>query len=214
MRIKLTLPTTEVGGFSGYALRNRIRLLLKGLPVPICGLDFTRKPNFCNHQSKLLKGFGRQTLSLFRFLHLSPTNIVKSVTQFKEGVKPDSSPVLKYGVFSGSSIKMTKRLMVAICIIVAALSFMGGMIYKYEDFIPAVTVDLAQAKYVMKYRMPLDKETAIYWFDWALSYHELCIEEQIVVDSRPAEYHQACVDMYTKMKGIYLEFDEEWGYGW
>jgi len=30
----LTLPTTKVGGFSGYALRNRMRFLLKGLPNP------------------------------------------------------------------------------------------------------------------------------------------------------------------------------------
>lgn len=106
---------------------------------------------------------------------------------------------------------MSKRIIVVICIAVAALSFMGGMIYKYEDFIPTVEVDLEQAKYVMKYKMPLDKETAVYWFDWAISYHKFCIGEKIILDNKPLEYHQGYVDMYTKMKEIYLEFDKEWG---
>lgn len=107
-------------------------------------------------------------------------------------------------------IKMTKRLMVVICIVVAAISFMGGMIYKYEDFIPVVEVDSEHTKYIMRYRMPLDKETAIFWFDWALSYHESCIGDKPIADMRLLEYHRACVDMYAEMKEIYLEFDAEW----
>jgi len=104
--IGLTLPSPKERGFSDYAQADASRWCLRGLPDPIhsSGLDFPRKPNFRNHQSKLLKSFGRQTLSLFRFFRLAPTNIGKIVAQFKGGVKPDSSPVLKYGVFSGVSI--------------------------------------------------------------------------------------------------------------
>ena len=106
---------------------------------------------------------------------------------------------------------MNKRIIIVICIVVAALSFMGGMIYKYEDFIPAVTVDLDQAKYVRKYKMPLDKETAIYWFDWAESFHRLCIEQEVYMEGRAFEYHRDAQEMYRKMKEVYLEFDEKWG---
>lgn len=105
---------------------------------------------------------------------------------------------------------MNKRLIAVICIVVAALAFMGGMIYKYEDFVPLVEVDLDLHKYVFKYIMPLDKETAIYWFDWAIEYHQCCIGVEVVMGNKPLEWHQGYVDMYTKMKNLYLEFDEEW----
>lgn len=107
----LTLPMTKVGGFSDYAQPIGSRWRLKVLPEPIkrllsfSGLDFTQEPNFCNHQSKLLKNCDRQTLSLFHFFRLMPTHIVNMVTHFRRSVKPDSSPALKCRVFSGGFMR-------------------------------------------------------------------------------------------------------------
>ena len=106
-----TLPT-EVGGFSGYAQPNGSRYRLKVLPEPIkkflclSGLDFTQKPNFCNHQSKLLKSCGRQTLSLFHFFRLTPTHMLKRISYFKGKVKPIHPPAKARG-FLGSFCKKT-----------------------------------------------------------------------------------------------------------
>ena len=60
----LTLPMNKFRGFSGYARTIVPRYRPMGLPGPLwyfTGLDFTQKPNFRNHVSKLLKNFGEQT---------------------------------------------------------------------------------------------------------------------------------------------------------
>jgi len=112
----LTIPSSKERGFSGYALRNRIRYLLNGLPdrnyVERMGtLKILHRQGLQPATSylQLLKNYGRQMLSLFRFLHFQPTNITDTVARFGEGVKSDSSPVLKYGVFSGVSINKRRR---------------------------------------------------------------------------------------------------------
>ncbi len=100
-------------GFSDYAQPIGSRWRLMGLPDPqgvlgmFSGLDFTPSPELGNHQSKLLKSVGRPVLSLFYFCHYRSIQIIKDIiAQFRKGRKPyraspDSSPVLKYGVFSG-----------------------------------------------------------------------------------------------------------------
>jgi len=107
-------------------------------------------------------------------------------------------------------IKMTKRLMVVICIIVAALSFMGGMVYKYEEYTPIVVVSEDQSKYYFEYIMPLDKETSIYWLDWAASWHQYYIDHEIFTEDRPFEFHQEYRGMYVKIKEMFFEFEKEW----
>ena len=97
----LTLPTTKVGGFSGYAQANASRYHLNDLPDRTIGSDFTQEPNSRNPKPELLKNCGKQMLSLFRFCHLTLTHLVKMIALFKRKVKPDSSPALKYGVSSG-----------------------------------------------------------------------------------------------------------------
>ena len=54
---------------------------------------------------------------------------------------------------------MSKRIIIVICIAVAALSFMGGMIYKYEDYQPMVKITPDLSKYYYEYLMPIDIET-------------------------------------------------------
>lgn len=111
---------------------------------------------------------------------------------------------------------MNKRIVIVICIAIAALSFMGGMIYKYEDYVPLVEVDLHQNKYVFKYNMPLDKETAVYWFGWAAyEYHQYIIDYYSATgydkyNDQPFEFHRDAIAMYEKMKELYLAFDEKW----
>ncbi len=69
------------------------------------GLDFTPSPELGNHQSKLLRCVGRPALSLFRFCRYRSSQIVRNIiAYFQSGVKPDSSPALKSGVFSGTFI--------------------------------------------------------------------------------------------------------------
>ena len=79
------------------------------------GLDFTPSPELGNHQSKLLRCFGRPALSLFYFYRYWSSQIVKSiVTHFEKERKPDraspdSSLALKCGVFSAVFIKEYKE---------------------------------------------------------------------------------------------------------
>lgn len=103
---------------------------------------------------------------------------------------------------------MNKRIMTVICIIIAALSFMGGMLYKYEDYVPLIEVDYEQAKYVFKYNMPLDKETAVYWFDWAIELHREILKEQQGIKSD--KYHEDAIEMYKDMRARYLQFNDKW----
>ena len=110
-------------------------------------------------------------------------------------------------------IKMTKRLMVVICIIVAAVSFMGGMIYKYEDYIPIVEYDYEKSKYTYDFPFPIDYEAASRWLDWVVQFHWDWIESGEVAgfeEGMPLEFHQASIEMYVKIKNLFLEFDEEW----
>ncbi len=108
------------------------------------------------------------------------------------------------------------RIVVVICIVVAAISFMGGMIYKYEDYVPLIEVDFEQAKYVYKFSMPLDKETVIYWLDWAIDYHQYYFIDEYIEGAKAGESwtleeHYGWIDMYGKIKLLFLEFEEEWG---
>ena len=110
-------------------------------------------------------------------------------------------------------IQMTKRFMIVLCIIVAALSFMGGMIYKYEDYVTLIDVDVEQAKYVYKFRMPLEKVAIMYWLDWAIAYHQYYFIDRYsleVGESAELEEHYAWIDMYKKIKILFLEFDEKY----
>ena len=111
-------------------------------------------------------------------------------------------------------IKMTKRLMIVICIIVAALSFMGGMIYTFVDYVPIVEYSenqpIDQTKYTYDFTMPVDYETASMWIDWADSWHQFHIDREIFTEDMPLEFHQASIDMYNKIKVLFLEFEEEY----
>lgn len=108
---------------------------------------------------------------------------------------------------------MTKRekiiVIIGICIAVGA--YFIGFLRQYEDYLPTVGVDTEQNKYYMYYTMPLDKETAVYWFDWATyEYHQYYIDVcQPTGDI--LEYHQDAQKMYQDMKDIFLEFDAKWG---
>lgn len=108
---------------------------------------------------------------------------------------------------------MSKRLriMVVICIVVAALSFMGGMIYKYEDYKPMIELTPDLSKYYFEFKMPIDIETATYWLGWASEYHNSLINEKLYTDKTPQRFHQDSVVLYSKIKALFIEFDEEWG---
>ena len=108
-------------------------------------------------------------------------------------------------------INMTKRLMVVICIIVAAVSFMGGMIYKYEDYIPIVEHDYETSKFTYDFLFPVDLETASIWLDWAIDSHQYAIEHNVDKQQGTLEKHYGCIDMYSEIKVLFLEFEEEWG---
>jgi len=108
-------------------------------------------------------------------------------------------------------IKMTKRLMIVVCIIVAALSFMGGMIYKYEDYVPIVEYNAIQSKYYIDFKMPVDIETAYMWLDWAIAYHQYFIDKEMFTEQEPLEFLQEYINMYGEIKALFQEFEEEWG---
>jgi len=111
----LTLPSSKEQGFSGYARSILPRYRLTGLPGPkelkmFSGLDFTPSPELGNHQSKLLRCFGRPALSLFYFYRYRSSQLIKNIVAcFKAKVKPDSSLALKCGVFSAVFIKEYKE---------------------------------------------------------------------------------------------------------
>ena len=48
------------------------------------GLDFTQKPNFCNHLSKLLKNFGEQTFESILLLAVYSSPVFKILYNNKE----------------------------------------------------------------------------------------------------------------------------------
>ena len=103
-------------------------------------------------------------------------------------------------------INMTKRLLVVICIIVAAVSFMGGMIYKYEDYTPVVEYDYETSKFTYDFLFPVDLETAFIWLDWAIDSHQYYIDNYI----GNLEKHQGYIDMYNEIKVLFQEFEEEY----
>ena len=105
---------------------------------------------------------------------------------------------------------MNKRIVVVICIIIAALSFMGGMIYTYDDYIPIVEFDFGKSKFTYDFEMPIDFEAASFWLDWAYSYHQYYIDNGIFTELDPLELHQGYVDLYTEIKVLFQEFDEEY----
>jgi len=111
-------------------------------------------------------------------------------------------------------IKMTKRLMVVICIIVAALSFMGGMVYKYEDVINIVEHDPEKSKFTYEFKFPVGLETADFWLDWAINFHQYWIDTYIDTkearENRMLEKHYGYIDMYSEIKVLFQEFEEEY----
>ena len=111
-------------------------------------------------------------------------------------------------------IKMTKRLMIVICIIIVALSFMGGMVYKYESVINIVEYDHEKDKFTYDFLFPVDLETAFIWLDWVIDFHQYCIENYVDTkearEQRVLEKHYGYIDMYRKIKVLFQEFDEEY----
>lgn len=109
---------------------------------------------------------------------------------------------------------MNKRIMIVICIIIAALSFMGGMIYKYESVLSIVEFDFGKDKYTYDFIMPVDLETASIWLDWAIDTHQYYIDNyidsEVAREERALEKHYRYVDMYSEIKVLFLEFEEEY----
>lgn len=106
------------------------------------------------------------------------------------------------------------RLIIIICIILSALSFMGGMIYKYESVLNIVEFDPEKDKYTYDFIMPIDLETASIWLEWAIGFHQyyidICIDRAEAREGRQLEIHYARQDMYKKIKVLFLEFEEEY----
>ena len=108
---------------------------------------------------------------------------------------------------------MSKRnkIVVVICIVVAAVSFMGGMVYKYEDYVPIVEYDYEKEKFTYDFVMPIDPEAAYVWIDWAVFYHQSHIDNEAFTEEMPLELHQGYILMYRKIRERFMEFEKEWG---
>ncbi len=108
---------------------------------------------------------------------------------------------------------MSKRVRytIVLCIIVAAVSFAGGTIYKYEDYKPLVELTPDLSKYYFEFLMPIDIETASYWLDWAMDYHSSYIDKEKYTDKVPQKAHEDSLIMYQKIKELFIEYAGQWG---
>lgn len=114
---------------------------------------------------------------------------------------------------------MNKRIVVVICIIVAAVSFMGGMVYGDRDATNIVEWNFEKSKFTYDFTMSIDLETASTWLDWAIEFHQRYVDSYIDTERvrklrtselRALKSHQASIDKYEKIKTIFIEYDEEW----
>ncbi len=111
---------------------------------------------------------------------------------------------------------MSKRIVIVICIIVTIVSFLGGTAYKYEEYKTVTGEQLIEngkpyLRFSYDFTMPVDKETAYLWLDWAISFHQYYIDNELFTEDKPLELHQAYIDTYRQMKIMFQELDEEWG---
>lgn len=106
-----------------------------------------------------------------------------------------------------------KRIMIVICIIIAALSFMGGMLYKYKGVINVVEYDFEKSRYTYDFIMPMDLESADTWLDWAISFHQYYIDNYIdrndTGEEKRLEVHHKSIVMYNKIKVLFLELEKD-----
>ena len=108
---------------------------------------------------------------------------------------------------------MNKRIMVTIGIAVVTMSFMLGVLYEYEEYRPVegeqwIENGELQSKFIYNFTMPVDKETAYIWLDWAISVHQYYIDNKIFTKENTLELHQAYIDMYGKVKVLFQEISE------
>ncbi len=104
---------------------------------------------------------------------------------------------------------MSKRniIVAIICIIVSAVSFLGGIFYQYEEYKPIVGQNFDTLKFTYDFHMPLDLETASIWLDWAVAYHQYHIDHK--VDDKP-EFHQGYIEMFSEIKTLFLWFEHDY----
>lgn len=110
-----------------------------------------------------------------------------------------------------NKITMDTRILVVICIVVATLGVISGVVYDFEDYVPMIELSEDQSKYYFEYIMPIEKETAIYWLNWARDYHTFSLElDPNRDDSAPYRYHEDALEMYKDMKVRALQFYDKW----
>ena len=104
--------------------------------------------------------------------------------------------------------------MVSIFIFIAAISFLAGELYQYEEYRPIggeqwVEDEELHTRYILYFEIPLKTTTAYKWLDWMIGEHNYYIDNEIFIDKNTAELHQKYIDMYEGMKVTFQEFDEE-----
>ena len=110
---------------------------------------------------------------------------------------------------------MRNGIVIVICIVVALISFLGGVLYEYGNYQSVIgqlqaEYDILQSKYDEFYQMPVDINTAYKWLGDMVAYHQLHIDKGILTEILPLELHQGYIDLYGKINELFLEFEAEY----
>ncbi len=109
---------------------------------------------------------------------------------------------------------MSKKTATVICIVMALLSFLGGVLYRYNDYAPIVEElqeknESLQSQLDAFYRVPVDIDLTYRWLKWATEQYQYRIDNKLFKE-HPLEFYRSGIDMFSKIRDIVKEFEEEY----
>ena len=107
---------------------------------------------------------------------------------------------------------MSKTITGVILIVVALISFMGGVIFQYNEADVERyrqqekygqlqdRYEELQENYYAIFKQPSDFNFLYTWIEWSVSYHQNQIDNRTFTEDKPLEYHQNCIALYALLK--------------
>ena len=107
---------------------------------------------------------------------------------------------------------MSKTIIGVILIVVGLISFMGGVIFQYNE--AEIERDKQQEKYELLldryeelqynyyaiFKQPSDLKFLYMWIEWSVAYHQHQIDNRIFTEDKTLEYHQNHIALYVLLK--------------
>ncbi len=106
------------------------------------------------------------------------------------------------------------RIMIIVCILVALLSFLGGVLYRYDAYAPIIEkqqaeYDSLQIQLYQFFKVPMDISLAYRWLDWAAEQYQYRIDHNMF-DQASLEVYQGGIALFDSIRALFFEYEEEY----